>query len=91
MAGGPENYEFGQNSYSDPENDDAGFGCFPDREIIGGRFGNTQNAAEPDYMPYGLHNWAGVSQVQEHVEDAGRPPWQVQGSHNAPAVGQDEV
>lgn len=83
----PEDQQFGQNCYSEDEDDNPVTQAERDREIYGGRFGHSQNPHEPDYMPYGLANWAGVSQTQNHIKLGWRPPMQVHGSSNG-TVGQ---
>ncbi|CAM6122465.1 unnamed protein product [Calypogeia fissa] len=57
QAEGNDQYNIGAISYSQPD-------------IVGGWFGHTQQPEQPDWRPYGLSNFFGVDDVQEHMD-----PW----------------
>ncbi|CAM6111136.1 unnamed protein product [Calypogeia fissa] len=65
--------ELGGEHYSSGEEDDVGDDSLRLREIIGGKFGTTQEPQKPEWQAYNLTNWEGLSQVQDHLEGRWRP------------------
>ncbi|CAM6114845.1 unnamed protein product [Calypogeia fissa] len=65
--------ELGGEQYSSGEEDNVGDDSLHLREIIGGKFGTTQEPQNPEWQAFNLTNWEGLSQVQDHLEGRWRP------------------